>query len=429
MQLSREQIERWAKSVGGNVFGGNAGGGGGGSNVDLGSYATKAWVENDYVSKAFFNELFTVHGTKTTTVGSGTPTVEPYTFEPNEVPSTTTTTEDNVTTTVVTAITDIEVGNTSLQKYIGLWTSSFLSALGQGSGSGGGGASLNALLSNINSSNIGNVAPTVSNIGKCLVYNGNNQWTWATPGGGSGGGSLNSIGLSMPTGFLVEESPLTSDGTFVVTFATGYGLPLTADVQKGVTAYNNLSNYLPISTSFWGCTVSNGEVKGNIQMDNNTSIRMKPNGGDGQYWNVLTMNPGNTLALGYYTRTHGQTTDIQGGTITFAVNGGSGTDSAAIDNRVDAMTIDENGRVWIKIASQGLRIGDGLITWDSQNNALKIQRINNGNVVSGGLYATSFLSALGANIGGGGSGVDDVISIARRIQELEQEIEQLKKAL
>lgn len=390
MQLSRDQIERWAKSVGGNVFGGNAGGGGGGADVDLGSYATKAWVENDYVSKAFFNELFTVHGTKTTTVGSGTPTVEPYTFEPNEVPGTTTTTENNVTTTVVTAITDIEVGNTSLQKYIGLWTSSFLSALGQGSG-GGGGASLNALLANINSSNIGNVAPTASNIGKCLVYNGNNQWTWATPGGGSGGGSLNSIGLSMPTGFSVAESPLTSDGTFVVSFATGYGLPLTADVQKGVTAYNNLSNYLPTSTSFWGCTVANGEVKGNIQMDNNTSIRMKPNGGDGQYWNVLTMNTGNTLALGYYTRTHGQTTDIQGGTITFAVNGGSGTDSAAIDNRVDAMVIDENGRVWIKRPAQGLRIGDALLTWDETNKILNLTNVTTGQVaslvVSGGVTA------------------------------------------
>lgn len=384
MQLSREQIERWSKSVGGNVFGGNAGGGGGGADVDLGSYATKAWVENDYVSKAFFNELFTVHGTKTTTVGSGTPTVEPYIFEPNEVPGTTTTTENNVTTTVVTAITDIEVGNTSLQKYIGLWTSSFLSALGQGSGGGGGGASALGDLTDVSLS-----SPTN---GQALVYNAtSHKWENQTIGG-SGGGTLTSIGLVMPTGFSVSPATLTADGSFTVSFATGYGLPLTADVQKGVTAYNNLSNYLPTSTSFWGCTVANGEVKGNIQMENNTSIRIKPNGGDGNYWNVLTMNTGNTLALGYYTRTHGQATDIQGGTITFAVNGGSGTDSAAIDNRVDAMTIDENGRIWIKRSTQGLRIGDALLTWDDENKALKIQKYDGGIV---NIYATGGVSALG----------------------------------
>ena len=192
-------------------------------------------------------------------------------------------------------------------------------------------------------------------------------------------------------------------------------------ITLGSTTQNVLTSHQSVTGSFWGQSWSNGgtvtgslssvvsiTMSGDIQMDNNTSIRIKPNGGDGQYWNVLTMNTGNTLALGYYTRTHGQDTDIQGGTITFAVNGGSGTASSAVENRVDAMTIDENGRVWIKIAAQGLRIGDGLITWDSQNNALKIQRISSGSVVDGGLYATSFLSALGANSGSGGGGGGDV---------------------
>ena len=384
MQLSRQEIERWFKNSGANIKGGT--GGGGGQNVDLSSYAQKAWVDENYVAKSFFNQLFTVHGTKTTTVGSGTPTVEPYTFAPNEVPGTTQTTENNVTTTVVTAITDIEVGNTSLQKYVGLWTSSFLSALGQGSGGGGGGASALADLTDVSLS-----SPTN---GQALVYNAtSHKWENQTIGGGGGGGTLTSIGLVMPTGFAVSPATLTADGSFTVSFVTGYGLPLTADVQKGVTAYNNLSNYLPTSTSFWGCTVANGEVKGNIQMDNNTSIRMKPNGGDGQYWNVLTMNTGNTLALGYYTRTHGQTTDIQGGIITFAVNGGSGTASAAIDNRVDAMTIDENGRVWIKRSAQGLRIGDALLTWDETNKILNLTNITTGQVAS--LVVSGGVTALG----------------------------------
>ena len=299
--------------------------------------------------------------------------------------------------------------------------------------------------------------------GQALVYNGTSgKWENQTIGGGSG--TLKSIGLVMPTGFNVNPGTMTADGSFTVSFANGYSLPTNAKQNEWDNAYTFSQNtsfgiagsdYIPIiiggttknvltdhqsladyatqswvntqgflktaTGTFWGQSWSNGgtvtgslssvgsiTMSGDIQMANNTAVRMKPNGGDGQYWNVLTMNTGNTLALGYYTRTHGQTTDIQGGTITFAVNGGSGTASSAVDNRVDTMTIDENGRVWIKIASQGLRIGDGLITWDSQNNALKIQRISGSSVVEGGLYATSFLSALGANSGGGGSGVGDV---------------------
>ena len=151
-------------------------------------------------------------------------------------------------------------------------------------------------------------------------------------------------------------------------------------------------------------SVGSIEMSNILYMANGMSIRFKPNGGDGQHWNVLTMNADNTLAIGFYTRTHGQATDIQGGSISFAVNGGSGTAANPIDNRLEAMGIDGNGRVWIRQAAQGLRIGDGLITWDSGNNALKVQRISSGSVVDGGLYATSFISALGANTSGGGGG-------------------------
>lgn len=57
------------------------------------------------------------------------------------------------------------------------------------------------------------------------------------PGTVQGGGGIGSVGLTMPTGFAVAGSPLTSDGTLQVTFASGYALPTTADVTKGTTAY------------------------------------------------------------------------------------------------------------------------------------------------------------------------------------------------
>lgn len=87
---------------------------------------------------------------------------------------------------------DTESTISNIQAMFGFWTEQYLSALGQGEGGGG---------------------------------------------GGGGGGTLSNIGLVMPTGFSVSPSTLTSDGTFTVGFATGYSLPLTADVTKGVTAY------------------------------------------------------------------------------------------------------------------------------------------------------------------------------------------------
>lgn len=56
-------------------------------------------------------------------------------------------------------------------------------------------------------------------------------------GGGGGTGSVTSVALSMPEGFGTSGSPITTSGTIQVSYAEGYSLPLTADTQKGVTAY------------------------------------------------------------------------------------------------------------------------------------------------------------------------------------------------
>ena len=52
-----------------------------------------------------------------------------------------------------------------------------------------------------------------------------------------GDGTVTSVGLTVPTGLAVSGSPITSSGTLAITFASGYSIPLTADVNKGVTAY------------------------------------------------------------------------------------------------------------------------------------------------------------------------------------------------
>lgn len=67
--------------------------------------------------------------------------------------------------------------------------------------------------------------------------NGNSAIASSSSGGG-GGGSVNSVGLTAPTGFVVTGSPVTSSGVLQLTYGTGYGLPKTADVAKGVEAYS-----------------------------------------------------------------------------------------------------------------------------------------------------------------------------------------------
>lgn len=67
---------------------------------------------------------------------------------------------------------------------------------------------------------------------------GENNYRWvllANQTGGDvygGGGQPMSVGLTMPVGFEVANSPVTNNGTLAVSFATGYSLPTTAKQQE-----------------------------------------------------------------------------------------------------------------------------------------------------------------------------------------------------
>ena len=461
--LSREGIQRMAGGISTNTST-SSGGGGGSTGISAG------WVEANFLSKDFFNLLFEVHISTRVLVKDGEEVVSDTTtagvLSPNDtIPEPATETDPDtgyVTTTTVTL--------TSIEAKSNFWSSLAISALGLNSGGGGGGgaSTLGDLL---------DVQLTSPQNGQALIYN-SSLGKWVN--GNATAGTVTSVGMTVPTGFNIAGSPITSSGTLALTFASGYSLPTTAKQMNWDTVYNwyvndplsgyatrqwvtnkgyltsinatminnalgftlsgtsgatyNLANFLtgitssmvtgalgftPLSnaTTFWGQTASNGVVSGNmtsvgsiemssrLYMANGQSVQFKPNGGDGLYWNVLTMNAANTLAIGFYTRTHGQATDIQGGSISFAVNGGSGTASNPIDNRLEAMGIDGNGRVWIRQAAQGLRIGDGLITWDSGNNALKISDAW-GNSAS--LYALGAISALGFSSSGGTTSIDSL---------------------
>ena len=217
--------------------GGGTGGSGGGGGFDpslLAGYAPMGWVEDNYISKAFWTELFVIHGMETvytsdddgqTWTQDGEPTS--IIFSPNEVPSEVI--EDGETEgTKVKTVRTI----TSIEAKKGVWTNFYLSALGQnssGGGGGGGSSTLQGLLDvNIPAS------MTQANDGQVLMYNyTQNKWI----NGNLPATGVTSVGMTVPTGFSVSPATITNNGTFAITFASGYSLPLTADVGKGVTAY------------------------------------------------------------------------------------------------------------------------------------------------------------------------------------------------
>ena len=205
--LSRDAVQRMTgrRSSTTSVVGGGSGGSG----------VTPAWVEENYISKNFFNQLFTIHGTRT------------YTDEDTQEEVT-----EEVTITPNTIADGEEYKLSNVEVSIGLWTHQFLSALGLNPGGGGGGVILNNVLEGINNTTFPSATP--SSAGQAIVWDGSN-WTFGTAGGGSG--TVTSVGLSVPTGFTVNNSPITSAGTIQLGFATGYSLPTNAKQSNWDTAY------------------------------------------------------------------------------------------------------------------------------------------------------------------------------------------------
>lgn len=137
------------------------------------------------------------------------------------------------------------------------WSEGSVTALGYNSGGSGGsgGTTLLEPLSSINNSGLG--TPTTANVG--IIWDGR-QWTYGSTGGSGGSGSVTSVGLTMPTGFTVSGSPVTSSGTIAVSLASGYTIPLTVATERwqeawewgnhasvGYATQSQLSDYLPLT--------------------------------------------------------------------------------------------------------------------------------------------------------------------------------------
>ena len=80
----------------------------------------------------------------------------------------------------------------------------------------------------------------------CGKPDGSSSYSWILiPAGDEPEGTVTSVGLSMPTGFSVANTPITSSGTLAVTFASGYSLPTTAKQNAWDAKYNKPSGGIP----------------------------------------------------------------------------------------------------------------------------------------------------------------------------------------
>ena len=331
---------------------------------DLTGYATETWVNNNYLSISFFRSLFKAYR------ANGTTEVVPNSGSTSYIDS--------------------------IKAMFGFWTDQYISALGQGSGSGSATALTDLVDVNISSPQNGDA----------LLYNSSTgKWVNGTVGGGGGGGgSVTSVGLSAPTGFTVSGSPVTSSGTLTLGFASGYRLLDSEDetiITYGYTAYGwgnhadagyatqtwvtnkhyltsitssmvtTALGFTPLSnaTTFWGRTVSNGAVSGNINMSSGDKIINDSK--------TLLEYDGTQVTLAYGFRTTCPT-QIHGTNVIFYA---SGTEKA-------------------RVTSTGLQIGSAVLAWDSSNNALKVQK-SDGTACN--LYALGGVSALGFQAGTGGT--------------------------
>ncbi len=379
MKLSREKIQRMIDS--GEMTSTRRGGG---SGVGGGGGVSATWVDENYISKNFFSSLFKIHSAS----GDITPN-------------------------------DTDTTPTSIEALFGFWSGQFISALGQGSGGGGGGgASALADLDDVLLTNPGN--------GQFLKYNGTHWVNSNLPSTG-----VTSVGLTMPTGFSVTNSPIVDSGSLVVSFggsiaanrvlaspngssgAPSWRALVAADIPDLSGLYAPISYFdnngnaksalklTTVSKTAWGQTFwTSGGVPetisgdmtsvGNITRGNTKRLYIKDSSNNDI--SLLTVDSGNNIVFG-------ETADIDGYPVYARGNSFYWQYGTTNANRNTLMRLLTSGQLYLYKGTAGLRIGDGLITWDSTNNALKIQKADGS---AANIYALGSVAALGFSAGSTG---------------------------
>lgn len=234
----------------------------------------------------------------------------------------------------------------------------------------------------------------------------------------------NVLTLPTSTGTLALTSDISNSlsGIFSAlssSAATKLSITVGDTTRTLTTLYASSSDQLTTARTLWGRSfngsanitgtldsVHNVVMDGWIQMANNTALQMKDSGGT--LLSLLTLNSGNVLAIGYGPRTSGYTTRLYGGHLEFYSNNvmTASTNTDGLWTFTKGIYLQGGTRTSLSDYSC-IRIGDGMIVWDSTNNALKVIKADGSNA---NFYATGGVSALGF-----GSGQVDTLQIGSEL--------------
>ena len=193
--------------------------------------ASETWVTDHFVTKSYFESLFELYDADSKIATNGT------------IP--------------------VDRSKVNIKAMFGFWAEQYISSLGRSANGNSGGDTLLEPLRSINNAGLG--MPVQAGVG--IIWDGT-RWTYGQTS--SATGTVTSVKLSMPTGFSVSGSPITSIGTLAVTFADGYSLPQTAKQSNWDAAYgwgNHAdAGYIKTATgTFWGQSwINGGAVSGNM---------------------------------------------------------------------------------------------------------------------------------------------------------------------
>lgn len=123
---------------------------------------------------------------------------------------------------------------------------------------------------------------TVANALK--VYNGT---SWGEIGGG--GGTVTSVGVSVPTGLSVANSPVTTSGTIAISLASGYTIPTTAALDaKAPLASPTFTGTVTLPTvSASGVFTTSNYINRTTANGNSSWLQQDGTGRVHWYWNTL----------------------------------------------------------------------------------------------------------------------------------------------
>ena len=148
-----------------------------------------------------------------------------------------------------------------------------------------------------------------------------NTWTLDTTAYGTG--SVTSVGLSVPTGFSVASSPVTTSGTIALSFAAGYSLPTTASQTSWNTAYSERNQWDGGATGLVAATGRTSLGLGTMATQNASAVAIT--GGTAKFvdgFSGKSTGPGGSGITDYNSEIF---------TVSFALTGGATADISNID--------------------------------------------------------------------------------------------------